>query len=394
MHKNAREMKFVPDLAKLQKHLLKSGFFLAALLFHLLLFLMVATWVVFKAPDVAADDDTFYKVAIRPPQPPAPPPPSGGEAANQFEPATQNAPPPAMPTTITTAAASLFQVNSVKVTIPNLPASVTPPTGSEMSGHETAGADVGAGNPFGTPSASGDALLQGYLYDLKQTPDHQSTQMDPGKYHIIIKQFVDGRWDPSLLRNYYKFPKALNTSCIFIPTIHAEDGPKAFGAQNDVQPNMYVVWYKVTASPTQSGTYHFVGQADDILLVRVNGKTVLDACDRPVEDDLRAKQTTFDQTNFNPTWEGDAKAWVGLPFQASAGDPVDIEVIIGEEPGGKSNYFLYIQREESTYQKQSNGSPLLPIFQLDTQCVHPAGEPMSYPPFSSCIEAWQPASKS
>jgi len=298
-----------------------------------------------------------------------------------------------MPVMVTTSSPSTFSVKAVKVTIPNLPASITPPGATEMTGHETPGLAVGAGNPFGIENSSGASQLEGYLYDLKQSPDHKSTEMDPGKYHDTIKQFIQGRWDPGLFRNYYKSSKALSTSSIFIPTINAEDGPKAFGVEAEVKPNMYVVWYKVTASPSQSGTYHFVGLADDIMLVRVNGKTVLDASDRPVDEELRSKQKTYDTTNFNPTWEGDAKLWVGLPFQASGGDPVDIEVIIGEEPGGKSNYFLYIQRDETTYPCQSNQTPLLPVFQLDVKPIHPSGDSQSFPPYSSCVDPWQAVSK-
>ncbi len=86
-------------------------------------------------------------------------------------------------------------------------------------------------------------------------------------------------------------------------------------------------------------------------------------------------------------------AWVGLPFQVQAGDSVDIDIIVGEEPGGRSNYFLYIQREENTYQNQANGSPLLPVFQLDNNLIKPVGEAQSYPPFSPNIEPWTTVNK-
>ncbi len=65
--------------------------------------------------------------------------------------------------------------------------------------------------------------------------------------------------------------------------------------------------------------------------------------------------------------------------------PSTSKSLIGEEPGGKSDYFLYIQRDESTYEKQSNGSPLLPVFQLDANPIQPAGAPRSYPPFAAPI---------
>ena len=52
--------------------LLRSGFFFGALLFHLLVFLIVATWVVFSAPPIQPDDPHSFPppVAVNPP--PAP----------------------------------------------------------------------------------------------------------------------------------------------------------------------------------------------------------------------------------------------------------------------------------------------------------------------------------
>jgi hypothetical protein len=51
-----------------------SGFFLAALLFHLIIFLMVATWIIF--PAYKAPVDEFTQTYLPPASPPPPPPPS------------------------------------------------------------------------------------------------------------------------------------------------------------------------------------------------------------------------------------------------------------------------------------------------------------------------------
>jgi hypothetical protein len=377
-----------PD--KLQSSLIRSGYFVGAVLLHVVVFFMVATWIVFKAPAVH-NDSTFLStsVAAPPPPPPAPPAASGGDAVNNFEPAAQATPTPAMPSIVVTSNASAFSVNAVTVAIPNLPAATTPPSGSGLSGHDTPGQQAGAGSPFGVAETGGATQLEGYLYDLKQTSDRQPTNLDPGGYHNKLRDFIAAGWDSDVLRPFYKCPKALSTSSIFVPVIDAADGPKAFGVADQVQPNMYCVWYKVTASPPQDGTYHFVGVGDDILAVRVNGRTVLDGTLYGINDEVRQKQTSFEMTDFNPTCEPDSHFWVGLPFHASATDQADIDILIGEEPGGRSAYFLYIMRDESTYQKQSNGSPLLPVFQLDSKPIQPNSVPQSFPPFSPTPEPWQ-----
>ena len=206
--------------------------------------------------------------------------------------------------------------------------------------------------------------------------------LDTGAFEKRILQFIHEDWDPGVLRDFYKSPKPLNTTSIFIPIIKAEDGPKAFGVENEVKPNEYVVWYKVKAAPPEDGTYRFVGTADDILFVRVNHKTVLDGTDYGIDKDLRKLETSIEMTNFNPTFPNNGEFWISLPFHASPADPVDIDILIGEQPGGRSDYFLYIQKDDEEYKKQSNGSPLLPIFQLDAKPVVPKGEPMTFPPFA------------
>jgi hypothetical protein len=50
----------------------RSGYFLGAVLLHLVIFLIVATWVIFKAPPPPPDD--FDKTYVAPSQPPPPPP--------------------------------------------------------------------------------------------------------------------------------------------------------------------------------------------------------------------------------------------------------------------------------------------------------------------------------
>jgi hypothetical protein len=96
-------------------------------------------------------------------------------------------------------------------------------------------------------------------------------------------------------------------------------------------------------------------------------------------------QTSISMSGFNPTCDPNANFWVGKSFHVRAGESIDIDVIIGEEPGGRFNSFLFIQRDQSTYDKQPNGSPLLPIFQLDPNPIKPQGEAGSYPPFAKPV---------
>ncbi len=204
---------------------------------------------------------------------------------------------------------------------------------------------------------------------------------DPAFGHKV-KEFIASNWDESLLTPYYKSRVALNTSSIFIPKLDAADGPKAFGVEREVEPNRYLIWYRVTASPPQDGTYHFVGGADDIIVVRVDGKTVFDGSLDAMWSE-RSKETTYPLKTGMGSF---GVLSVGVPFHASAGKPMKIDVLIGEWPGGISSYFLLIEKEKHTYEKQSNGAPLLPIFQLNSDPLTPKG---LFPPFSPTPEPWE-----
>ena len=253
------------------------------------------------------------------------------------------------------------------------------------------GGGSGSGNPFGSQQDPGIPEFVGNLYDLKQTPDRKPTGMTSPGYHHTIEDFVARDWDPSVLERYYKARKQLHTSAIFVPTLQSVIGPEAFGVESEVQPNMYAMWYKVTATPTEDGTYRFVGLADDILVVRANGHTVLDGSLTAVKSDLYGSEKRYPiLPGFRTTYHTEnAGLYVGDPIQVKAGDPVSIDVLIGEEPGGQSLYFLFIQRMETTYPIQSNGSPLLPVFQLDANKIHPESGSATYPPFLEDPAPWK-----
>ena len=388
----AKDSKF--DKAEWQRRLVKSGYFFGAVLLHLILFAMIATLIIFRAPVPPSDTANFTAAQVKIAPPPAPPPPSGGSTPSDADPTFTPSAPAAAPSLLTTASTSTFSVKSVTTKLPNLPPSLTDKAGSNggAPGGGT-GSGAGGGSPFGSPQDSGTPQLVGYLYDLKQTSGRQATpKMDPGAYHKKLKEFVGSGWNPGVLSDFYKAKNALNASAIFIPTLKAELGPKAFGVEKEVQPDMYCIWYKCTAAPTQDGTYHFVGGGDDVIAARVNGKTVFDGCSTDsIWADREKEEKNFEMTNFNPTFPGN-KFWIGKAFHVNAGEMVDIDVLIGEQPGGRSNYFLLIQRDEDldSYAKQSNGSPLLPIFQLDSNVIKPQGEPQSYPPVAPTPVPWTP----
>ena len=242
-----------------------------------------------------------------------------------------------------------------------------------------------SGSVFGQTQQS-EAALIGVMYDLKQTQSHQGSAVGPTEYSAVVDEFLTKHWDESVLNRYYRVSRPLYTTQIFIPNMQAVLAPKAFGAEKTVQPSLWVIHYKGQVSPPSPGTYRFWGCADDALAVAVNGKTELVAC-RP---DMPVPQNGWKQTDPDGAQAADDPLRPGDWFTVKADDIVDLDVIIGERPGGLFNAFLMIEKQGEKYKKDAQGHPVLPIFQIapyDTPVVDDVTiEPKfakGYPPWKS-----------
>ncbi len=238
---------------------------------------------------------------------------------------------------------------------------------------------------FGQKTQS-EAALMGILYDLKQTQDRQPTSVDPDTYFKVLDEFFSKGWDETILNKYYRVSRPLYTTQIFIPQISANEAPKAFGAEATVKPSRWIIHYKGQVSPPEDGTYRFVGSSDDFIAVAVNGKTELIAPLRQLSP------ASFPLTNWKSTdgfglpaadgqfVNGD---WVAM----KAGEPIDLDVIIGERPGGVFNAFLMVEKQGGSYEMK-NDHPILPIFQVAPYDT-PSGDPSLEPQFSKDSPPWK-----
>jgi len=239
---------------------------------------------------------------------------------------------------------------------------------------------------FGEESKSETALV-GVLYDLKQTQDHTATSVDPNSYSKVVQEFLLKNWDEAVLNRYYRVSKPLYTTQIFIPNMDANTAPKAFGAEKMVKPGRWVIHYKGQVSPPTEGTYRFWGCADDAMAVAVNGKTELVAC-RPdmvvAMTDIQWKSTEKPgaQAADDPLIAGD---W----FEVKQGEIIDLDVIIGERPGGLFNAFLMVEKKGETYEKDARGNPILPIFQVAAYETPMVDDLKLQPKFATGFPPWK-----
>ncbi|MGC4016838.1 MAG: hypothetical protein QM755_20340 [Luteolibacter sp.] len=245
---------------------------------------------------------------------------------------------------------------------------------------------------FGIPDPDANSLV-GTFYDTKLDPRGKETGMTPDKLREVIKDFTTRGWNErSLASKYYKAPKTLYQTRLYIPEMSANAAPAAFGCGPEVQPSRWIVLYRGTVSSPESGKFRFVGAGDDVLVVRFNNQNVFDHGftqgttglyvpgmtdvlagrkeDRDVEKIVRngamkmpVNFYQYDTTrNWNQSIGGLA---VGPEFEVTAGREYPLEILISEVPGGLFGASLLIEKSGATYPKASTGSPILPLFRLD-----------------------------
>lgn len=260
-------------------------------------------------------------------------------------------------------------------------------TGSQSTALSTGGGRqaMASGGFFGVADPSKTGLI-GSFYDLKQTQNGQPTEVGNKEYDQVVLDFID-TWNASKLRKFYKAPTTLVSPFIFTPNISAHLAPKAFGVDKTVKPSRWIAWYRARVSPPKTGVYHFVGGGDDVMLVKFNGKLVLSRCWYLKTEEAEPEANY--RYGFSDIKDGFAK---GRSFRAEQGKFYDLDILIGEQPGGLFFASLLIEQQGQKYEKDKNGNPILPIFRVSPEMPLTEGNP-KYPPYMKEGPIWlaQPA---
>ncbi len=279
-----------------------------------------------------------------------------------------------------------------KVSLPEMPAMpklAAPPVkmagagGTDVSfnpGGASSSSGGGAGGAavpfFGFRESKGGGALVGHFYDLKQLKNGQPSKLDQDHgFPDELKKFVNSGWNTANLERYFVGPNPLYTTQVFIPSIDANQGPLAFGLGGRVQPKMWVVHYKGNVVPTETGTFHFVGVGDDLLVVRFNNRVVLDAGFCNLTGHEPSTYYASAGLQLDPKMGFYKGLGKGDSIQVTGGQSYPIDILIGEWPGGQFKVFLMLEKEGVSYEKDAKGNPILPIFKLaDSTVPHPSSE--------------------
>lgn len=237
-------------------------------------------------------------------------------------------------------------------------------------------------NPFGHADKKRAGLIA-IIYDIKQTQKREPSGVSWDMYPSVIREFLVAGWDEDVLSRFFRVTRPLYATQVFIPGMSANAAPQAFGVGDLIKPSEWMVHYKGQVLPPRDGIYRFAGYSDDVMAAAVDGKTVLIGA-RP-------------DMGLNPVWKSNeapgAAAYNGnLVYgdwiQMRKDQPIDLDVLVGERPGGEFCAFLLYQRQGDTYPKDPAGALILPVFQLAVQDV-PGKEGRQAPLFTISKELWK-----
>ena len=239
---------------------------------------------------------------------------------------------------------------------------------------------AGLETSFGSSKKTAGSML-GIFFDLKQTQKRQPLPDDVNHLQTL-GAFLDSGWDESVLSRFFRATKPLYATEVMIHTMSADAAPQAFGLTGIVKPSHWFVIYKAQVSPPEDGTYRFVGIADDVLAVGVNGKTELVSLFGGHRNDSQWRESAPNESI--PVWAGKMKR--GDWFACRKDQLIDLDILIGEIPGNLFGAWLLIEKQGAVY-PSIGGHPLLPAFQVRAKPIlNPGGEHAI--PFSVNATPW------
>ncbi|QBG46316.1 hypothetical protein EGM51_02460 [Verrucomicrobia bacterium S94] len=212
---------------------------------------------------------------------------------------------------------------------------------------------------FGGGQTIGNDFV-GTFYDFKR--DRQGrprSSTDPDSFTSDVARFIRSGWRTSMLAQFYRSPKKLYATSFMVPTVRSSTAPTAFG-EPETGGWCWMAHYTGQLVHKDGITFRFRGQGDDILVVRVDGKVVLNASWPGTAEEISKWQSNDAK---NRTYRlGNNAAVIGDWITLEPGVPLDMEVICGEVPGGHFDMMLVVEEKGVEYELNSQQGPILPMF--------------------------------
>jgi hypothetical protein len=205
----------------------------------------------------------------------------------------------------------------------------------------TARADAEA-SAFGSAEKTPGTLI-GIFYDLKQNQSREPKAKAGSIYTATVDQLISSGLDESVLAGFFRATLPLYTTRIWMPLMDAKKAPEAFGVGDIVKPSLWIAHYKGEIMAPAAGTYRFLGEADDVMVVLLSGKVILVANHPATPLPL----TAWSAKETSPTVPGAKNLIAGDWFTVRDEEISDFDVVVGERPGGSFRANLYLQKKDA-----------------------------------------------
>ncbi|HEY1120168.1 MAG TPA: hypothetical protein VGE67_01150 [Haloferula sp.] len=221
-------------------------------------------------------------------------------------------------------------------------------------------------SPFGSKQQIAGAL-PGRFYDFKQTrqgkpvKDYDTANREHFTERVVDIQNSDFR--PTAFKKYFEAPDPLYLSQIASKLTDADAAPKFFNVADKVKPSGWLIHYHGNVVSDRDITIRFLGVGDDYISVFVKGKP------RMINGWPDIRQTVMDR--WKPDESVESKGGTpltGCPLvtgdwvKFKKGEKVELDIAIGERPGGKVGFVLMVEDKEGKYRTMANGAKILPLF--------------------------------
>ena len=197
----------------------------------------------------------------------------------------------------------------------------------------------------------------------------------------FLSKFLRSGWDISVFDPFWRAPAKLYATQFFVPPVNSSLAPEKFGDNTLNEAAYWFAHYKGEIGHKTGGRFRFWGHGDDVLFVRINGEIVLDGCwQTHYEADMAGWRPEPEAEEVNRRYTlANTRFRVGNWFELDPGIPLEMEVLLGEIPGGGFSAMLCVEQEGVDYPERDipGGGPLLPIFRTMETPEHIIDE-MSY----------------
>lgn len=221
-----------------------------------------------------------------------------------------------------------------------------------------------------------EGCLIGNLIDIKRDASGKEKPQnmrgnDAKLYFDEIRAIVSSNFSKSELSKHYVVPKRLAMTKVFIPEQPAKNGPAAFGADKDFKEGAWLAYYTGELKPKENFRARFIGYFDEVMVVKINGKIVLEcaygvgpqqnanACPNHAMTGWKAKDGSMDKKIISP--QRNSYMVFGDWVEFKAGQKYKMDLAVGEGPGGACGGLLLIEKEGANYE-MVNDRKKYPIF--------------------------------